>query len=421
MANRFLLLFRFCSMADKERQAVIVGVGRYTQFPKPVEECVTPVGMFATAARAAAADASPSGGAEALLKDLVAVGAPMMFLEMRWAAAFGGEQIYHNFERSVADELGADPADELCWSSQHGGNGPQFMVSAFAELIAEGKIAQGPILVGGVEENSTFDRAVRPGNKEALLEAGWGDAGAGNTPDKPPTVVNQHPSPEEDALIERQTGLHVGGGAIHNYAMFENAQAAALGRSADEHAAVFGDLFARFSVVAAAHPEHSWFPEERTKDFLLTPSKDNRTIATPYNKWLCARDEIDQSAAVLMMSWAEAERRGIPDEKLVFLHGSGDAFDVNSVVLRSQFTESRSMSAAYTEAFQSAGLGDADAEKVAFFDICASAPPAPGAPPPSLACWCMPPRQMCASLTNARGRGAQTAASRSPWKRRAPP
>lgn len=229
-------------MADKERQAVIVGVGRYTQFPKPVDECVTPVGMFATAARAAAADASPTAGADALLKDLVAVGAPMMFLEMRWAAAFGGEQIYHNFERSVADELGANPADELCWSSMHGGNGPQFMVSSFAELIAEGKIAQGPILVGGVEENSTFDRAVRPGNKEALLEAGWGDAGAGATPDKPPTVVNQHPSPEEDALIERQTGLHVGGGAIHNYAMFENAQAAALGRSADEHAAVFGDL-----------------------------------------------------------------------------------------------------------------------------------------------------------------------------------
>ena len=34
------------------------------------------------------------------------------------------------------------------------------------------------------------------------------------------------------------------------------------------------------------------------------------------NKWLCARDEIDQSASVIMMSWGEAERRGIPDEKL---------------------------------------------------------------------------------------------------------
>lgn len=41
---------------DKERQAVVVGVGRFTQRPAPVEDCVTPVGMFAQAARRAAVD-----------------------------------------------------------------------------------------------------------------------------------------------------------------------------------------------------------------------------------------------------------------------------------------------------------------------------------------------------------------------------
>ena len=214
------------------------------------------------------------------------------------------------------------------------------MISSLAQMIAEGTIPQGPILVGGVEENSTFDRAVsnprlilaygstnpqnphlilvqvRPGNKEALLMAGWGDTGSGFTPDEDPVVVNTHESPPGDRDIERQTGMHVQGGAIHNYAMLENAQASATGRTAAEHADVFADLFSRFSTIGAAHAEYSWFPEARTKDWLLTPSADNRTIATPYNKWLCARDEIDQSASVIMMSWAEAERRGIPDEKL---------------------------------------------------------------------------------------------------------
>ena len=155
------------------------------------------------------------------------------------------------------------------------------MISSLAQMIAEGTIAQGPILVGGVEENSTFDRAVRPGNKEQLLMAGWGDTGSGFTPDEDPVVVNTHESPPGDRDIERQTYMHVQGGAIHNYAMLENAQASAMGRTAAEHADVFADLFSRFSTIGAAHAEHSWFPEAKTKDWLLTPSADNRTIATP--------------------------------------------------------------------------------------------------------------------------------------------
>ena len=42
---------------------------------------------------------------------------------------------------------------------------------------------------------------------------------------------------------------------------------------------------------------------------------------------------------------------------------------MNSLVMREQYAECRSMKAAYTEAFRSAGLGEADGEKVAFFDI----------------------------------------------------
>ena len=67
------------------------------------------------------------------------------------------------------------------------------------------------------------------------------------------------------------------------------------------------------------------YPEERTLDWLMTPSPENRRMAFPYTKWMCARDEIDMSSAVIMMSAAEAKRRGIPDNKMVYLWGSGDA------------------------------------------------------------------------------------------------
>ena len=49
---------------------------------------------------------------------------------------------------------------------------------------------------------------------------------------------------------------------------------------------------------------------------------------------LCARDEVDMSSCAIMMSWAEAERRGISRDKMVFIHGSGDGFDANTISLR---------------------------------------------------------------------------------------
>ena len=54
---------------DKERQPVIVGVGRFTQFPKPVEECLNPVGMMVESARRAAIDAVGHHRSNDLLKD----------------------------------------------------------------------------------------------------------------------------------------------------------------------------------------------------------------------------------------------------------------------------------------------------------------------------------------------------------------
>ena len=44
---------------------------------------------------------------------------------------------FKNFSRSVAQALGANPAHERCVVSSPGGNGPQFLISHFAELIAK--------------------------------------------------------------------------------------------------------------------------------------------------------------------------------------------------------------------------------------------------------------------------------------------
>ena len=71
---------------------------------------------------------------------------------------------------------------------------------------------------------------------------------------------------------------HIPGMAINNYALLENAYRRDLGRSFQEHHPKMAGLWSRFSVVAAAHPEHSWYPTERTKEWLLTPSAENRPV-----------------------------------------------------------------------------------------------------------------------------------------------
>jgi acetyl-CoA C-acetyltransferase len=243
----------------------------------------------------------------------------------------------------------------------------------FADKLAKGELPQGPILVGGVEENAAFDRAVRGGKKDALPKMGWNDTEEEAAALQKPTVVNKWQpltgSGQQRSVLASQF-FHSGAPfALYLYPLFENAYANSLGRTAQEHLPSVADLFARFSVVAASHPEHSWYPQERTKDWLMTASKDNRVFGYPYRKWMCARDEVDQSAAVIMMSWAEAERRGISNDKLVFIHGSGDAVDCDMVALRHRFDKSVSMQIAYDEAFRSAGLGNADGTKIALFDI----------------------------------------------------
>ena len=48
--------------------------------------------------------------------------------------------------------------------------------------------------------------------------------------------------------------------AYLTFALFDNARRAHLGRGLDEHRAVLGRLMAAMTSVAAAQPEHAWFP-----------------------------------------------------------------------------------------------------------------------------------------------------------------
>ena len=113
--------------------------------------------------------------------------------------------------------------------------------------------------------------------------------------------------------------------------------------------------------VAAAQPDHAWFPTERSADEIATPTEANRTVGFPYTKYMNAVMDVDQSASVLVMSEAEAERHGIPREKWVYLHGSADTYEYPVQVLhRKNLHRSFGMQKAGEQAFAAAGVGPSD-------------------------------------------------------------
>lgn len=198
-------------------------------------------------------------------------------------------------------------------------------------MIAKGEIEQGPILVGGCEDNSTFDRAVREGKKDVLKQRNWDDLSQEN-----PVVVNREYRIDSSLMIDvlRQELGHGLLDPIGTYALFENSLCHSRGVTPEEHHARMAGLFSRFSLVAATQPEHSWYPQSKTPQEMLKVTPKNRMIAYPYTKSLVARDEVDQSAVILLMSWAEAEKRGISEENMLFLWSSADAYDAECTSLR---------------------------------------------------------------------------------------
>jgi len=97
-----------------------------------------------------------------------------------------------------------------------------------------------------------------------------------------------------------------------------------LKRSLKEHQDAIGRLFQGMSKVASDDAENAWFPIHRSAEEISTVTENNRIISLPYTKFMNAIMDVNQTAAVLLMSSAEAARLGIPKSKWVYLHGAAD-------------------------------------------------------------------------------------------------
>jgi acetyl-CoA C-acetyltransferase len=281
---------------------VLVGVGQCAErIDEPGYEGLSAADLAGRAAAYALADAGTSADLATAIDTIAGV----RQFETSTPIAEAPLGRADNFPRAVAARIGADPVHAVLEIA--GGQAPQRLVTEMAAAIARGE--REVVLVAGSEAISTTRHL--------------------SATDDPPDFTEQVGGQLEDrgiglrGLVTWHTAVHGLVDAPVQYALFENARRARLGLGREEYAAGMGELFAPFTEVAARNPLAA-APTVRTAVELATPSERNRPIVDPYPRFLIARDQVNQGAAVLLMSVDAARRLGVPEDRWVFLHGHAD-------------------------------------------------------------------------------------------------
>jgi acetyl-CoA C-acetyltransferase len=330
-------------MAVDPRTPVMVGVGQSVDnIGDSSYRGMSSVELATAAAQAALSDTGVDTAAVAQAIDTVA-GIRQFEISGRTPAPLGKS---NNYPRSVARRIGASPARAIL--EPIGGQGPQRLLTEFAGAVAAG--AAEVVMLFGSENTSSLryfaDRDDKPDHSETvegLLE----DRGYGY-----------------DGIFDEYTIAHGLLGAPVQYGLLENARRARLGLNVADYLQRMGELFAPFTKVAAKNPFSS-SPVERSVEELITVTESNRMICDPYPRLLLARDQVNQGAAVLLMSVEAARRLGVPEEKWVYLRGHADLVEQKLLDRRDVGTSPASVMAV-REALSVAGIGIDD---VATFDL----------------------------------------------------
>ncbi|MBT6313504.1 MAG: acetyl-CoA acetyltransferase [Alphaproteobacteria bacterium] len=311
---------------------VLVGVGQYTVRDEPLDALSTPMDLMERAAHAAAKDAHAP---KRWLEDIDTLVVVKSFREpMR------------NSPAVLAARLGATNADT--YLTPDGGEAPQYLVNRYAGAIARGEARS--VLLAGAEAMDNGRRLIKAGQKPDWREPADRDA------------TWLYPERPMASAYEEAHGIWI---ASHVYPLFENALRHRYGHTIDEHQTAMGALMQPLTAVSAASP-NAWFPIQRTAAEISEPGPANRYVSWPYTKFMCAMNQINQSAALLLTSVGHARTSGIPEERWVYLHGAGDVQDIWHVSERSAYAASPAMALMGERALAQAGLEISD---ISYFDL----------------------------------------------------
>ena len=292
---------------DPDRIPVIVGVGQINDRPEQPGDGLDPVGLMAEALRRADADANAGHGLLADCDSLAVV------------AQLGWPQL-NPVDEKVADSLRIDPSHRM-QTAMPNGDSPILLLNEAANRIGRGD-AKICAVTGG----------------EALRTA------AGLAAMKK-DATGEKPNALRDATHRVHKGYAQSYGLVvptDVYPLYENAGRAAYGQSLAEGQAESGQIWARMSEVAATN-EGAWIRTPVTAEDIVTPSENNRPIAFPYTKLQVANASVNQGAGFIMTSLAEARRRGIASDRLVYVGYGAAAHESDNFLERDRYDASPSL------------------------------------------------------------------------------
>ena len=292
------------TMTDPERIPVIIGVGQVNDRPADPDEGLDSLGLMVAALRVAAEDA----------------GVPLAEID---SLAIVDQISFHSLGKlpePLAAAIGASPAINYQSAAPHGDT-PVRLLNEAANRIGAGEVKLAAIV-----------------GAEALRTAAGRAAKAASGEDKSYNAIRKVATRREPDYAQKH-GLAA---PVDVYPLYENATRAAWGQSLAEAQGESAEIWSRFSEVAAAN-EGAWIRKPATPADILRVDERNRPIAFPYSKLMVANSSVNQGAGFLVASLAEARRRGISEDRLIYVGMGAAAKEPPSILRRDRYNGSVSM------------------------------------------------------------------------------
>jgi acetyl-CoA C-acetyltransferase len=306
-----------------ERIPVIVGIGEVIDRPSDIAAGLEPLALLEQAIRRAEANAGVSLIGEIDSLDVV------NFLSWR----------YRQPEQLLAQRLGIKPTH--CTYGPVGGESPIRYLHEAALRIARGECSVAAVC--GAEAQSTATKAERAG-----VTLPW-------TP-----FAHDVEEPKRGAAFQQPLAVKLGVfRPVSVYPFYEAASSAAWGQTPRQALEESGELWSRYSAVAASNP-NAWLKRRFAPEEITVVSADNRPIAWPYTKLMVANPMVNMGAALILTSLARARAAGIAQERLIYPLGGASAEDPRDYLMRDQFAESHPQNAVLQATMALAG-GDGKA------------------------------------------------------------
>lgn len=296
-------------MSDPERIPVIIGVGQVNDRPDDPDRGLDSLGLMVAALKVAADDA----------------GVPLADID---SLAIVDQISFHQLGKlpePLAAAIGATPAINYQSAAPHGDT-PVRLLNEAANRIGAGEVKLAAVV-----------------GAEALRTAAGRAAKAASGEDKSYNAVRQVATRREPNYAQKH-GLAA---PVDVYPLYENATRAAWGQSLAAAQAESAEIWSRFSDVAAAN-DGAWIRKPATPEDILRVDERNRPIAFPYSKLMVTNSSVNQGAGFLVASLAEARRRGIAEDRLIYVGMGAAAKEPASILRRDRYDGSVSMETSIT-------------------------------------------------------------------------